>query len=163
MKPFVVIAALALSIAPLAAQTETTERIERGNLVMEQIPEIPESVSARIAQYQNTRPAAFADWAPDGGMLITTRFAETTQVHLVSDPLGMRQQLTYHQEPVSTVHTRPGRNQIIFQKDIGGNEQYQIYLYDLTSGEETLLTDPDIRNDDIVISPDGNTDRRAHV
>jgi len=157
MKYLVVLVALAVTITPLAAQTETAERIERGNLIMEQIPEIPETVITRIAQYQNTRPAAFADWAPDGGMLITTRFAETTQVHLVSDPLGMRQQLTYHEEPVSTVFTRPGRNQIIFQKDIGGNEQYQIYLYDLTSGAETLLTDPDLRNDDIVISPDGNT------
>ncbi len=157
-----VLATVGLPVTPLFAQDETdaprppVERIERGNLIIESIPDIPDSVMSRIAQYQNARLAGFRDWAPGGGILMGTRFAETTQIHHVVRPLGMRRQLTFYAEPISTVLSRPGYNQFIFQKDVGGNEQYQFYLYDMGSGTETLLTDPNIRNDDAVFSPDGS-------
>jgi len=156
MKYFTTAALLICAIAPAFAQTASVERTQDGNLIMESIPDIPESVATRTAQYQNTRLAAFRDWAPGGGVLISTRFAETSQIHFVDAPMGMRRQLTFHSEPISTIAVRPGRNQFVFQKDIGGNEQYQFFLYDLDTGTETLLTNPEIRNDDVVISPDGS-------
>ena len=33
-------------------------------------------------------------------VLIATRFGDTEQVHRVSAPLGMREQLTYYQDPI---------------------------------------------------------------
>jgi len=151
------ISLVGLFAAPLALAQDAPERIEDGNLVMESIPEIPASVVRRIEQYQNTRPATFEGWAPGGGMLITTRFAETAQVHLVSDPLGMRQQLTFHDEPIASAIVRPEHNQFVLQKDTGGDEQYQYYLYDLTSGSETQLTDPGVRNNSAIFSSNGAT------
>ncbi len=149
-----------LATAPLLAQEPDTqnavERIERGNLVIEGIPDIPESVTARLSQYQNARTASFVDWAPDRGILIGTRFGETTQIHLVDRALGMRRQLTFFPEPIAGALTRPGHNQFAFQKDVGGNEQWQLYLYDLDTGLQTQLTDGDVRNDDPVFSPDGS-------
>jgi len=139
---------------PLAAQE--VERIERGNLVIEGIPDIPESVTARLSQYQNTRTAIFKDWAPERGILISTRFGETSQIHLVDRALGMRQQLTFFAEPIANAVSRPEHNQFVIQKDVGGNEQWQFYLHDLDTGLQTQLTDSDIRNDDAAFSGDGS-------
>lgn len=137
-------------------------REERGNLVLENIPEIPQSLKDRMLQYRNTRSAAFQGFHPDQGLLITTRFGRTSQVHWVKQPGGARQQLTFFDEPVSEVAVNPDTSQrnFIFDKDIGGSEFYQLFLYDLGSGVSTLLTDGESRNGAAVWSKSG--DRYAY-
>lgn len=66
------------------------ERVERGNLVLENVPEIPAEITTRLEQYQNTRSANFGSWLHGGSMLIATRFGDTNQVHRVHEPLGGR-------------------------------------------------------------------------
>ncbi len=45
---------IAISV-PVQAAAEKVERIEKGNLVLQGIPEIPERMSNRLRQYQNVR------------------------------------------------------------------------------------------------------------
>ena len=86
----------------LTSQAAAPERVERGALVTEGVPDTPPALSSRLAQYQNARSARLADWLPNGdGLLITTRFGETTQLHRVAGPGAARQQLTFFDEPVS--------------------------------------------------------------
>ena len=66
-----------------------------GNRTSENIPEIPGALIEQLNRYQNTRGAGLAGWTKDGCLLISTRFAETAQVHRVCQPLGMREQLTF--------------------------------------------------------------------
>src|SRR5690606_34508971 len=76
-------------------------RTEVGNLVMENIPPIPAELRERMNQYQQVRGASPSTWSPTGdAMLITTRFAETNQIHLISKPGGARKQITFFNEPV---------------------------------------------------------------
>ena len=59
------------------------------NLIVEGIPPIPDELVARLTQYQNIRSASFADWHPSQrAVLISTRFGETSQLHLVESPGG---------------------------------------------------------------------------
>ena len=137
---------LGMLVVPILAQEE---RREIGNLTIEGIPEIPESVVERMRQYQNTRSASFRDWAPDGeGMLIGTRFAETTQFHFVKKPGGARHQLTFFSEPVGGGSFCPDStiSGFLFSKDIGGGEAYQIFFFNTVTGQSTLLTDGKSRN-----------------
>ena len=70
-------------------------RREQGQLVLENIPAIPEAIQSRLQQYNNTRSATLASWTPDSRqLLIRTRFAETLQLHLVQQPLGARADYT---------------------------------------------------------------------
>ena len=58
------------------------------------VPVVSADVVAKLSQYQNTRAAAFRGWAPDGnGMLISTRFGNSAQLHLVTQPGGRREQI----------------------------------------------------------------------
>ena len=81
-------------------------------------------------------------------MLISTRFAETPQLHLVSRP-GAASAIN---SPSFTDAVRYGRfhpnggDYIVFPKDIGGGEWYQLYRFDLATGDVTLLTDGKSRN-----------------
>ena len=55
-----------------------------GNLVMEDIPAIPQSVVANLNRYQNVRSAGFKAWTEDGeGIFVTTRFGDVSQIHHV--------------------------------------------------------------------------------
>jgi hypothetical protein len=93
--------ALLLTTATVTAHAETgTLRQEVGNRVSENLPAIPPELVESLSQYQNTRGATFLGWLRDGSLLISTRFGDTSQVHRVSRPLGMREQLTFHREPV---------------------------------------------------------------
>jgi dipeptidyl aminopeptidase/acylaminoacyl peptidase len=152
------LAALAAFSLGFALPAFAAERIEVGNRVTEGVPELPADLIERLDRYQNTRPSNFAGWASDGELLIGTRFGETNQVHRVRAPLGMREQLTFHREPVSSVRAQPGSNGrgFVFGKDVGGSEFWQLYHYDLESRSTRLLTDGGrSRNEQPIWSPDG--------
>jgi dipeptidyl aminopeptidase/acylaminoacyl peptidase len=150
-----------LLCTPLAVAAP--ERVTRGSLMLENVPDIPTEISARLEQYQNTRQAGFASWLHDGSMLVTTRFGETNQVHRVRQPLGARQQLTFFAEPVNTasVSPDPDLNGFAYLRDVGGNEFFQLYWFDFNSSQSRLLTDGRSRNTGPVWSNRG--DRFAYA
>lgn len=136
------------------------ERVEEGNLVIEGIPEIPDRVKDRLQQYQNTRSASLADWLPDGGgILISTRFAETNQIHMVKEPGGARHQLTFYDEPVSGATVSPAADVdgFIFSRDVGGSEFYQLFFFDFPTGKSEMLTDGESRNGGALWSNQGDS------
>lgn len=129
--------------------TAQIERREIGNLVIENIPEIPGELTAKLQQYQNVRSASVADWLPGGeGLLIVTRFGETDQFHVVKTPGGMRKQISFFQEPVSGGSFGGSKvyDGFLFRKDIGGNEAYQVFYFDRKTGGSKMLTDGIARN-----------------
>jgi dipeptidyl aminopeptidase/acylaminoacyl peptidase len=135
--------------APAAPLADPGARREVGTLVMEGVPELPPALLERLRPYQNTRSASLQDWLADGkGLLITTRFGETAQVHQVSSPLADRRQLTFYSEPIlaAVVCPDPAQHGFLFLRDTGGAENYQIYFRDLQSGATTLVSDGSSRN-----------------
>jgi dipeptidyl aminopeptidase/acylaminoacyl peptidase len=133
---------LMVCLPVFAAEPVAVVREEVGNRVSENVPAVPAELVERLNRYQNTRGASFAGWLDDGSMVISTRFGETAQVHRVNAPLGMREQLTFYPEPLSSVSTPPrGGNGFLFGKDVGGSEFWQLYWYDLATRESRLLTD----------------------
>ncbi len=119
------------------------------NLVVEGIPPIPTSIADQAGRYTEVRTAGFASWSPSPkeGMLVLTRFGDTTQVHLVQFPGGARRQLTFFPDRVLGARFEPTQGRyFIFLKDVGGGEWFQLYRYDLASGDITLLTDGKSRN-----------------
>jgi len=149
--------ALALAAAlPLASfAAEAPPRVERGNLIMEGVPEIPAEVTERLNRYQQVRGAAFSGWLADGTALISTRFGETAQIHRVAEPMGARTQLTFFAEPINGALPHPKSNGFVFAKDTGGNEFFQFFYFDVATGQATLLTDGKSRNTAPVFSHDG--------
>ncbi len=155
----VLVLVLALTLLASTAPAVGVERVERGNLVLEDVPEVPRPLLERLERYQSSRSANFSGWLPDGGgMLISTRFGETSQVHRVRFPLGAREQLTFFPEPVGGASPNPDKSNpgFVLFKDVGGSEFFQIYHFDLANGDLELLTDGASRNGDPTWSHAGN-------
>src|SRR6202050_1408746 len=127
------------------------------NLIVEGVPPIPQSLAQQADRYTNFRAALFASWHPTKReMLISTRFADTFQIHQVKMPGGARTQLTFYADDVRNALYPPrGGDSFVFSKDIGGGEFYQLYRYDRATGAVTLLTDGKSRNTGEVWSNDG--------
>ncbi|HET9862001.1 MAG TPA: hypothetical protein VFP37_01045, partial [Steroidobacteraceae bacterium] len=130
---------------------------ERGNLVLDNVPGVETALTARLEDYLNSRGASFGDWLPDGGLLVATRFGDTDQLHRVAAPLGAREQLTFYRDPVGTARVprtavAPG---FVFLRDEGGNENTQVYYYDIATHAVRLLSAGKGVNGGLVWSHDG--------
>ncbi len=144
-----ILCAALLAALPAFAQTADVKRadVKRdvvGNRTSENIPAIPAALIEQLNRYQNTRGAGLAGWTKDGCLLISTRFAETAQAHRVCQPLGMREQLTFHPEPIAGITPAPARawrDGFVFAKDKGGDEFSQLYWFDYPTRSTTLLSD----------------------
>ena len=163
MRPsLVILSFLTATSAHIAAsaQTLSSNRLEAGNRISENLPEISPELIDSLNQYQNTRGAAFAGWTTNGCMLISTRFADTAQAHRVCDPLGMREQLSFFKEPVVGITASPAkawRHGFVFTKDKGGDEFSQLYWYDAQTRGISLLTDGKrSQNSGTVLNADGS-------
>ncbi len=149
----------AVSIAAHAATA--VERVERGNLVMEDVPSASPALAGKLGRYLDTRQAVLRDWTPEGALIVATRFGEVDQLHVVDQPLGMRRQITYSPDPVGLALHSPGgkRRGLVFLKDVGGNENAQIWYQPLqngrVSGEPRLITDGRSLNGSVRWSNDG--------
>ncbi|KST63156.1 peptidase S9, prolyl oligopeptidase [Mastigocoleus testarum BC008] len=128
------------------------------NLVVEGLPPIPVSLVDTVERYTQFRSASIASWHPTKRqMLISTRFGDTRQVHLVEFPLAARKQLTFFSERVSGATFQPSKgNYFVFSKDIGGNEFNQNFRYDFATGDIKLLTDGKSKNSRGVWSNSGD-------
>jgi dipeptidyl aminopeptidase/acylaminoacyl peptidase len=150
-------AAALLLVSTALAQTGGPVVVPGDNLVVEGVPPIPATLPEEVRRYTEFRSASLASWHPvRREMLISTRFGDTPQVHLVKMPNGARTQLTFFPERIAGAAFRPkSGDSFIFSKDVGGNEFFQLYRYDLATGDVTLLTDGKSRNTDPVWSHDG--------
>lgn len=160
----VILAAAALAALSVSASAQTApQREERGALRVENVPVTPPDVADRLRQYVNTRSAGFADWLPDGGVLISTRFGDTVQLHRVDQPMGARTQLTFFEERITGAAVKPGSNEILFTRDVGGDENFAGYLLDPATGRARLMTEPGTRNQGFIWSDDGEQIAWAYV
>jgi dipeptidyl aminopeptidase/acylaminoacyl peptidase len=132
----------------LAPGAEAALRVEHGNLTFDNIPELSPDIADQLDAYLNTRQARPLGWSPKGQLLITTRFGDVAQLHLVEHAGGDRHQLTFYREPVTTAafSPDPARSAMVFLKDVGGNENSQLY-YLKVGAQPKLLTDGKSRND----------------
>ncbi len=144
---------------PASTLAQTNEIAPGDNLVIEGIPKIPASLAEEVGLYTKSRAAELLSWHPiKREMLIATFFGDSPQIHQVKFPGAARTQLTFFADrPTSGVSYQPTTgNYFIFRKDIGGDQNYQIYRYDLPSGTITLMTDGKSRNSSGVWSTAGD-------
>ena len=119
------LAALFLGVALEAhAQpfTVPTHRID-GTLVFDGIPPAEATLASQVGRYEEWRQATFLDWLPDGSMLVATSFGAESEVHRVTSPLGMREQLTFGDGSVVEARAPNSAPGFVFVRQTGGYPQ----------------------------------------
>ncbi len=157
------LAALAVCLLPLlsVAAVAAAEAPPQGtvavpaNIQTRDVPPLPAALQQRLQRYGHTRGAFLLGWQGDS-LLISTRFAETEQLHRVDGPLAYRQQLTYLDEPLGGLAVPRGgaKDQAILSWDVGGSEFRQLFLFDLHSGRSRMVSDGRSLYDDVIWAAD---------
>jgi dipeptidyl aminopeptidase/acylaminoacyl peptidase len=131
-------------------------RVERGALTFDNIPIAPAELAEKLDGYLSARQASPLGWSPKGQLLISTRFGDVEQLHLVERAAGDRRQLTFMHEPIheGAFSPDPGRSAFAYLKDVGGNENSQLY-YQRIGQSPKLLTDGKSQNGSPVWSNTG--------
>jgi len=132
-----------ITLLPVFAWAQSSVLKPGEQLITEGMDPVPLSLVSDVNRYTNARSASFSDWHPlRRELLMSTRFGNTNQLHLLRFPLGARTQLTFFDEPVGGATYEPVEGRyFIFSRDAGGNEFAQLYRYDVADGKITLLTD----------------------
>lgn len=152
---------LATAAAPAAAQAQPASAPAPvpavpipAALTAEEMPPVPLAIAERVRPYLEARGAGFAGWDPNArAILVSTRFANTNQLHRVEAPMGARTQISFEAEPVRGSYAPTRGDVILVTKDRGGDEYFQ--LHTLKDGRLTLLTDGKSRNQPGAWSKDG--------
>ena len=145
----VILAATLVTVVSQGVLAGDVERrvLNNGNLVLEDIPEIPESIRYELYRWQDVRAAAFRAWSADSrSIYVSTGFGSVDSLHKIVMPGGARRQQTFYREPISEISRRPGTEQLVFSRDANGSEFAQVFMFDGESGEATMLTDGESRN-----------------
>jgi len=140
------------------SHAELTNKRQIGQLLLENIPVREGVFRVKMKNYLSVRPTYLQSLADDSEtILITTRFGDTMQLHIVNQPMGMRQQITFFDQPILGASFVPGSKGrcLIFSQDSDGYENWQLYHLDLKTGQTTLLTDGKSRHESPVLSHDG--------
>ena len=102
--------------------------VNDGRIVLEDVPEISPNVGEMLRRFHNIRGALLQDFSADGNSVyITTRFADTAQIHRIDQPEGARRQLTFFKEPAQDAQRRPGaENDLLTSKNEVINARVEI-------------------------------------
>jgi dipeptidyl aminopeptidase/acylaminoacyl peptidase len=147
-------ALLVIACAAVAAQAPT--RVEQGNLIYDGIPAAAMSAPASLARWQESRGASLLGWLADGSVLASMRVGDTAQLQRVGTALAAPASLTRDIEPITSAAAHPfDANQLVYRKDRGGDENMQLWLRNLASGSERLLTNGRSRHGLPVFAHDG--------
>lgn len=151
------IIAIGFSTIALAKTDINVRKMNNGNLILENIPEIPESIITDLNRFQNVRSAPVRGWTKDGKSLyISTRFGDVNQLHRVDKPGGARTQLTFFKEPIGSIARQPTGDSISFTMDAGGSENAQVFILNPITGDSTMMSDGESRNGAVLWRRDGN-------
>ncbi|MFO0840067.1 MAG: alpha/beta fold hydrolase [Phycisphaerae bacterium] len=154
----VVVAGFLFLTAALPAVADPPAKRQIGQMVLDGIPEWDPAMRERMLQYLENRRTGLRSVSDDGSsILITTRFGGANQIHLLTMPMGMRRQITFFDEPVGSASFIPnaGGREILFGRDVGGNEKTQYYRLDLKTGTAALQTDGTSRHAGATLSRNG--------
>jgi dipeptidyl aminopeptidase/acylaminoacyl peptidase len=125
---FVATCALVATFSPFTAMAAT--------------PDVAESA------YGELRAATLAGWTVDGSLFIRTRFGASEQLHRVTQPLGMREQLTFGRDAVAGAAASPvDANRVILLQAHAGERHPSLVLRQLDDGSSRRFGDGRQRQD----------------
>jgi dipeptidyl aminopeptidase/acylaminoacyl peptidase len=160
-RPLVWLLALGLAagacaqVMPLPVQGLPAQ--SRGALIFDGVPALDPNLGARLVDYLEGRDASLLAWLPDNSLLVSTRFGDTSQVHRVMAPLGMREQLTWYPDPITKVLTAPAgpADGFAFLKEREADGLAQLFYYSFASHSARMLSSGSGRHGSPLWSPDG--------
>ncbi|PYP87229.1 MAG: peptidase S9, prolyl oligopeptidase [Blastocatellia bacterium AA13] len=126
------------------------------NLVVDGIPKIPASLLKTISRYTGAFGFRLAGWDAASGEILLKNLAGSETWILHAGKAGGSPKLSLLiPTGVYDLYYQPQQKYFVYDRDVDGNDAFQLYLFDLATRKSTILTDGKSRNTEPVWSHAG--------
>src|SRR6266496_464496 len=123
----------------------------------DELPKVPSSLVRDLERYTNLSAYAVAGWNPSKRELWTKSLAsDASSVFSVPSPGGSVQRELLIPTNVYDIYFNPEGKSLVYVKDNGGNEVFQLYAFDASRLKSSLVSDGKSRNTEPVWSNRGD-------
>jgi len=144
-----------LLLCPLASTGAQTNQLA-AKAASEDLPKVPPSLVRDLEPYTNLSAYALAGWNPGRRELWTKSLAsDASSVFSVPSPGGSIQRELVIPTNVYDIYFNPQGKSLVYVKDNGGNEVFQLYTLDASRLKSSLVSDGKSRNTEPVWSNRG--------
>src|SRR6266542_428125 len=155
-RALVVLLALLSSVSQASAQQDV---ISPGrNIEAVGVPPVPASLARDLSPYSSVYGLPLAGWDFEKHEILLKGISNTTWISRVSSP-GAKALPTLIYIPsngIYDVYFQPQGKYLAYTRDTGGNETFQLYLYQIGRVQSTMLSDGKSRNTEPVWSNAGD-------
>jgi dipeptidyl aminopeptidase/acylaminoacyl peptidase len=122
------------------------------------VPSIPNSLPGELAPYSSVYGLPLAGWDFEKHEILLKGISSTTWISRVSSPSGKALPTLIYipSSGIYDVYFQPQGKYLAYTRDTGGNETFQLYLYQIGRVQSTMLSDGKSRNTEPVWSNAGD-------
>lgn len=146
----------ALMATVVSAQTQSISPSK--NIESIGVPPIPESLVREVQPYSNIYGLPLAGWDSSKREILLKGLSSVTWVSRVGSPGATAQPSSIYIQSsgIYDLYFQPQGKYLAYTRDTGGNETFQLYVYDIGRGRSTMLSDAKSRNTEPVWSNAGD-------
>ncbi len=122
------------------------------------VPPIPASLAREVAPYAGIYGLPLAGWSPVGREVWLKGLSSVTWISRVASPGASPEASSIYIQAggIYDVYFQPQGKYLAYTRDANGNESFQLYLYEISGRNSTLLSDGKSRNTEPVWSNTGD-------
>lgn len=141
----------------LAQTLPADELVPNANLEVLGIPRVPAALAQQVKKYSGAYGLPLAGWDREKRVVLLKGLSSVGWVSRVNAPNAAPQTWLYIQESnIYDFYFQPQGKYVLFNRDLNGNEAFQLYCYDTEKRTSVLLTDGKSRSTEPVWSRQGN-------
>src|ERR1043165_7266240 len=121
------------------------------------VPPIPGSLAREVDPYRGAYGLPLAGWNPTKREIWLKGLSSVTWISRVRNPGATPETSSIYirTSGIYGVYLQPQNQYLAYTRDVDGNEQFQLYLYEISSGKSILLSDGKTRSTEPVWSNRG--------
>lgn len=151
-------ATVVIPLAIVAVQAQNQFISPSKNLEVFGVPPIPASLSSEVQPYTSIYGLPVVGWNPRQRELWLKGLSSVIWISRVARPLATPETSSIYIQSagIYDIYFQPQGKYLAYTRDANGNEQFQLYLYEIDSRKPTLLSDEKSRNTEPVWSNSGD-------
>jgi dipeptidyl aminopeptidase/acylaminoacyl peptidase len=139
-----------------SSSAQSDEIVPGKNLEIIGIPKVPKSLAASVKRYSGAYGLQLAGWHPERREILIKGISNAVWLTRVETPGSDPKMWIYINEPnIYDLYFQPQANYLIYNRDTDGDENFQMYLYDIMKRKGTILSEGKSRNTEFVWSNSG--------
>lgn len=127
------------------------------NIQVRGVPAIPQSLARDLDPYLKSYGLPLAGWDPSNREILLKGLSSVAWVSRVKTPgsEAITSRIYIGQNGIYDLYFQKQGSSVAYTRDTNGNEFFQLYVYDISTGQSTLLSDPKARSTEPVWSNSG--------